>query len=149
MDEQTRKLMFSSNNPDYETPDDLAEEWIKKYEITHDVCADKNNTKCLSFWGIEDDCLSQEWSGRNWMNPPYNKPEKKCIEPWSKCEKKGCEKRGFHLAENLPGQYHFVKKAYEEALIYFRATTVVLLPACSLTRSTSPGLRSSQGRFRR
>jgi phage N-6-adenine-methyltransferase len=126
MDNQTRELMFSSTNPDYETPDDLFKKYQEEFGITHDVCAEHTTAKCESYWTKEDDCLTHEWSGVNWINPPYNKPEKACRAP---CKLKRCEKRGWqHNQEYVPGQIDFVRKAYEEACAG-RATTIALLPA--------------------
>jgi len=126
MDKQTQGVMFSSKNPDYETPDDLFLKYKKEYGITHDVCAEDHTAKCSSYWTKDDNCLTREWAGVNWMNPPYNKPEKVCKNP---CKKKTCEKRGWeHNLEYVPGQIDFVRKASEEANAG-RATTVCLLPA--------------------
>lgn len=128
MDNQTRELMFSSVNPDYETPDDLYTLYELEFNITHDVAADHGTAKCKSYWTKEDNCLTREWSGVNWMNPPYNKPEKSCVTPHKNCKKKKCPKRGWHATEYIPGQIDFVRKACEEAMAG-RATTVCLLPA--------------------
>jgi len=50
--------------------------------ITVDVCADEKNTKCCSWFGIDDDGLIQPWAerpygNRAWCNPPFED-----IEPW-------------------------------------------------------------------
>lgn len=42
------------------------------WEPELDVCAEPHTAKCERFYTIEDDCLTSEWSARNWMNPPYN-----------------------------------------------------------------------------
>ena len=104
----------------------MVQEWVKRYKITRDVAASEVSAKCDDYWTEDDDCLKLEWSGRNWMNPPYNKPEKACAK---NCKKKKCPKRGFHLKNGLPGQFNFVKKAHDEALVHNRATTVCLLPS--------------------
>jgi len=118
--------MFSSQNPDYETPDDLYEKYRKKYGIEIDVCADKDNTKCENFISPEMDMFETVWHVIGWMNPPYNKPEKACKK---KCKKEKCANRGWHRKVNLPGQIDFVKRVVEMGTI-----TVCLLPARTDTK---------------
>lgn len=125
MDDKTRELMFSSENPNFETPEDLFERYRKKYNITIDVCATKNNAKCDKFISPEQDIFKTTWHETGWMNPPYNKPESPCKRS---CKKKKCKKRGFHANEAIPGQIDFVKRAYDMAQMGY-ATTVCLLPA--------------------
>lgn len=38
-----------------------------------DVCATPTNAKCARYFTQDDDGLSQTWSGRCWMNPPYGR----------------------------------------------------------------------------
>jgi site-specific DNA-methyltransferase (adenine-specific) len=49
------------------------------------------------------------------MNPPYSDAEHPCKADRSKCKKKRCQKRGYHIDQYVPGCYDFVKKAAEEA----------------------------------
>ncbi len=49
--------------------------------------------------------LSWEWHGRTVLNPPFGSPENFC-QP--NCSKKGCIKRGWHTATDLPGMNHWV-----------------------------------------
>lgn len=62
---------FKSTNQSWETPDDLFKKIDSKFNFTRDVCASEANTKCKLFWSEFDSCLDKEWSGINWMNPPY------------------------------------------------------------------------------
>ena len=62
---------FASNNQDWETPDDLFEKINKEFNFMRDVCASPENAKCINFWTEEDSCLTKQWDGINWMNPPY------------------------------------------------------------------------------
>lgn len=41
-------------------------------KFTLDVAAAPHNAKCERFYTIEDDGLTQPWSGRVWCNPPYS-----------------------------------------------------------------------------
>lgn len=56
-----------------------------------------------------DDGLSQPWEGRVWLNPPYGDPENVCT---SKCKKKVCTKRGYHLTEAFPGTIAWLGKMH-------------------------------------
>ena len=62
---------FKSTNQSGETPDDLWRRIDSEYHFDRDVCASAENTKCPLFWTETDSCLDKEWSGVNWMNPPF------------------------------------------------------------------------------
>ena len=129
MDNRTRNLMFSSEGTEYGTPKELFDYYDSLYHFTLDVCATDMNTKVPgNYFTKEQNCLIQDW-GQNvcWMNPPYNKPENPCPDDESKCKKKGCKKRGYHIHEYYPGQVDFVRKAAESA--QNGATVVCLIPA--------------------
>ena len=81
------KGVMSSNSNEWETPDDLFKHYDKLFNFKLDVCASDKNYKCLNYYDKEKDGLKQDWTERNWMNPPYGS----CI-------------------------YNWVKKAYEESL---------------------------------
>lgn len=128
MNEQTTKLMFSSEFPDWETPDDLYNELNDEFHFALDVCATAENTKCEFYISPEQNALTMSWKGEGYayMNPPYNKPILPCVQ---NCKRKMCEKRGFHDYETYtPGQIDFVRKASWEAALGHRST-VCLLPA--------------------
>lgn len=92
--------MFTSKSEMWETPQMFFNELNKKYHFTTDVCAIAENAKCKHFYSPEDNGLIQEWSGTCYMNPPYGKQIK-----------------------------HWVRKAYEEAILNKRCIVVALLPA--------------------
>jgi hypothetical protein len=46
------------------------------FRFTRDVCASKDNYKCLDYWTEEENCLDKVWDGVNWMNPPYKNMKK-------------------------------------------------------------------------
>ena len=58
---------------DWETPQDFFDALDAEFHFTLDVCASHQNAKCARYFTIEDDGLSQEWSGVCWMNPPYGR----------------------------------------------------------------------------
>jgi len=70
------KNRFKSNNQDWETPDDIFIPLNKEFRFTLDVSATIKNTKCSSFFTIEQNGLLQKWKGVCWMNPPYNETGK-------------------------------------------------------------------------
>jgi phage N-6-adenine-methyltransferase len=44
----------------------------ERFHFTLDVAATPANAKCSRFYTLEDDGLSQPWTGRVWCNPPYS-----------------------------------------------------------------------------
>ncbi|MCL6598975.1 MAG: phage N-6-adenine-methyltransferase [Alicyclobacillus macrosporangiidus] len=100
------QALLSSNRDDWETPWDLFNELDARYHFTLDVCAIWWNAKLDEYFDEHQDGLSQAWSGRCWMNPPYGRE----IGKW-------------------------VKKAHDEALVLHNCELVVcLLPARTDTK---------------
>lgn len=64
---------YSSQTPEWATPQWLFDRLNAEFAFTLDVCATAENAKCPKFFTKEDDGLKQEWSGRCWMNPPYGR----------------------------------------------------------------------------
>ncbi len=63
---------------DYYTPKDVFDRLAIEFDI--DVCAPPGGIPWIPakrFFTQEDDGLSQPWTGRVWMNPPYSNPT-----PW-------------------------------------------------------------------
>jgi phage N-6-adenine-methyltransferase len=62
----------------YETPDDLYYDLCNKFKIfpTLDVCATKENSKCINCITEEEDSLLFQWNETFFMNPPYSKVAK-------------------------------------------------------------------------
>ena len=75
-----REVMFSSKTDLWETPQALFDKYNDIYHFETDVCAIPENAKCERFFSLEDDGLSQEWSGVCWCNPPYGKNIGKWVE---------------------------------------------------------------------
>jgi len=117
------KGLFTSNTPEWETPQYFFDELDKEFNFQLDVCATKENAKCKMFFTEKDDGLEQDWNKIkfeeltknldapyiqqpsndylpfSWMNPPYGREIK-----------------------------HWVKKASEEGRV------VALLPSRTDTR---------------
>ena len=65
---------FSSETDQWATPKDFFDKCDKEYgPFTLDVCADKDNAKCQRFFSKAQNGLSQNWTGKCWMNPPYGR----------------------------------------------------------------------------
>lgn len=67
------KVLYSSENEVWETPQDLFNKLNDEFHFDIDVCATPENAKCSKFFSPLDDGLSQDWQGVCWMNPPYGK----------------------------------------------------------------------------
>lgn len=107
----TQALMFSSGKDDWGTPPELFAALNAEFGFTLDVAANAENHLCDVWFGpgspYETDALVKSWMDEiAWCNPPYS--------------------RGL--------QHQFVEKAAMEAA-WFGATTVMLLPARTDTRS--------------
>jgi site-specific DNA-methyltransferase (adenine-specific) len=65
---------FSSATPEWETPQALFDELSHIFGgFTLDPCATTQNAKCTRFFTREDDGLSQPWTGKVFVNPPYGR----------------------------------------------------------------------------
>ncbi|MEN6387223.1 MAG: DNA N-6-adenine-methyltransferase [Phycisphaerales bacterium] len=119
-------VLFSSERQDWETPQEFYEKLNQEFNFDIDVCATAENAKCKNYFSPEQDGLTQvwEWEGTCWMNPPYGNAEYPCK---PNCKKMICKKRGYHIAEYVPGISDWIRKAYESSL--YGATVVCLVPA--------------------
>ena len=64
---------FSSQTPEWSTPDDLFGELNEIFHFDLDACASRANAKCQRFFTKEQDALTRRWRGTVWMNPPYGR----------------------------------------------------------------------------
>ena len=93
------KVLFSSKNEVWATPQDLFDNLNKEFDFELDPCALPDNAKCERYYTPDDDGLLQSWQGaRVFCNPPYGRK----ISNW-------------------------VRKCYEESLR--GALVVLLIPA--------------------
>lgn len=65
--------MVSSATDLWSTPQWLFDRLNDIYHFDLDVCATPENAKCERYFTIEDDGLSQQWTGVCWCNPPYGR----------------------------------------------------------------------------
>jgi phage N-6-adenine-methyltransferase len=72
--QRRRRVYFSSRSHTWETPPELFHKWAKAFGgFDRDPCATPETATCPRFVTPADDGLSQEWTGRVIMNPPYGR----------------------------------------------------------------------------
>lgn len=101
-----KKLMFSSNSQDWETPQFIFDRLDEEFDFQLDAAASPLNHKVKSYLTKEQNALLIPWYGRVFVNPPYGR--------------------------YITGK--FVKKAYEETLAGNAELVVLLLPARTDTK---------------
>jgi site-specific DNA-methyltransferase (adenine-specific) len=118
------KVLFSSANDNWATPQSVFEPLNAEFAFTLDPCCHVHTAKCAKYFTAKDDGLRMSWHGEKvFMNPPYGKS----ISLW-------------------------MKKAYEEAQA--GATVVCLVPARTDTKwwheysMKSNEIRFCKGRIR-
>lgn len=75
-----QKSLFFDSNIVWSTPQWLFDALNREFHFTLDVCANSENAKCESFFSPGVDGLAMPWTGRCWMNPPYNREMKLWVE---------------------------------------------------------------------
>lgn len=104
MEKKDLNVIFSHKSDEWSTPQWLFKFLDKKYNFTLDAAANHYNHKCLKYYTIDNNGLSNDWKGETvFINPPYSKI------------------------------YEWVKKAAAEALNN-ETVTVMLLPARTDTK---------------
>ena len=100
MDDLNTKVLYSSKEEKWATPQDFFDKLNDEFHFTLDAAASPDNAKCPVYFTEEQDGLAQSWEGHTvWCNPPF-------------CRKTGA----------------WVKKAYEEHQ-RTGCTVVMLLPS--------------------
>lgn len=69
----SRDIVFSSLTVEWGTPQGVFDVLDREFNFNLDPCATKQNAKCKKYFTLEDDGLSQTWSGSVFMNPPYGR----------------------------------------------------------------------------
>src|SRR5947209_3522607 len=65
--------MFTSDTPEWETPQSFFDDLNSEFGFTVDVCATPDKAKVAKFFDPQADGLSKKWDGVCWMNPPYGR----------------------------------------------------------------------------
>lgn len=68
-----KKLMFSSESTEWETPPEVFNPLNKIFKFNLDVCATARNTKCRRYFNKRENGLQRGWTGNCFMNPPYGR----------------------------------------------------------------------------
>jgi site-specific DNA-methyltransferase (adenine-specific) len=105
MNKKTQKVMFSSKNTDWATPQNFYKQLKIRFNFDLDPCATPQTAKCKKYFTEAEDGLSQDWGGHTvFMNPPYGREIK-----------------------------HWIKKAYDESRKP-NTTVVCLIPSRTDTK---------------
>lgn len=68
------KVMFSSKEEKWATPQDLFDELNEEFGFTLDAAASDDNAKCERYYTKETNGLAQSWRGETvFFNPPYGR----------------------------------------------------------------------------
>jgi site-specific DNA-methyltransferase (adenine-specific) len=66
--------MYSSDTPEWETPQAVFDALDAEFGFELDPCATPENAKCARYYTREQDGLAQDWApARVFMNPPYGR----------------------------------------------------------------------------
>ena len=127
----SQKALESSGDNEWETPPEVFDHWNSRFNFDMDVAASDKIHKVGRYLTKATSCLilDNKWGERNWMNPPYCKPEMPCKIP---CTKKTCVKRGHCVDSYQPGLRDFVGEAAAQAKL-FGKLVVALIPVATAT----------------
>ncbi len=64
---------LSAEKDEWATPQSLYDALDAEFHFTLDVCATAENAKVERFFTLDDDALTEAWTGACWMNPPYSR----------------------------------------------------------------------------
>lgn len=70
------KVIFSSKNNNWETPQGLFNKLNGEFNFVWDLAANKSNAKCEHYFSLLDNALDHDWSnlkGNLFLNPPYGR----------------------------------------------------------------------------
>lgn len=78
------KAALTSNNEEWETPQDLFDKLDAIYHFTLDPCSTDENAKCAKHYTRENNGLLQSWEGETvFCNPPYGRQISQWVEKCS------------------------------------------------------------------
>lgn len=81
------KGLFTSNTPEWATPQDFFNKLNEEFHFTLDPCSNDSNHKCDKYFTEEQDGLIQSWDNEIvFCNPPYGKVLKDWVRKASEAE---------------------------------------------------------------
>ena len=81
---KNRYGMFKrGSSSERETPKWFFDHYDREFRLGLDVCATKNNKKCVRFFTKAENGLRRNWFGNIWLNPPYSELERWCEKAWA------------------------------------------------------------------
>ena len=73
MRSKAERVLVSSSNDEWSTPQSIFDELDSEFHFTLDPCATDQNHKCMLYYTQNEDGLLQDWGGqRVFCNPPYS-----------------------------------------------------------------------------
>lgn len=66
------QALLSFNSDEWETPQEFYNKLDQEFHFDLDPCSSHENHKTERYFTQEEDGLTQEWSGRVFVNPPYS-----------------------------------------------------------------------------
>lgn len=67
------KVLFSSENEVWATPQDFFDKLNQEFDFNLDPCALPENAKCSKFFTPAENGLIQDWGAKVFCNPPYGR----------------------------------------------------------------------------
>lgn len=81
------KGMYTSSSEEWGTPQELFDRLNKEFNFTFDICASKENAKCLKYYTKEEDALKKEWGGRHMDESSIRKTNRNLGKKGKRCGK--------------------------------------------------------------
>ncbi|MCG9697456.1 hypothetical protein [Shewanella sp. Isolate11] len=102
-----------------------------KIDLDPASCETANQTvKAETIYDKNLNGLTMPWYGRVWMNHPFHRGEAPCPSDHSKCKKKACKQRGYHITTPIPGNADWINKLLQEYMAG-RVTEAVCITFCN------------------
>ena len=92
MDDLNTKVLYSSKEEKWATPQDFFDKLNDEFHFTLDAAASPDNAKCANYFTEEQDGLAQSWEGHTvWCNPPYCRKTGLWVKKaWEEHQRTGC-----------------------------------------------------------
>lgn len=92
MDNLNTKVLFSSKEEKWATPQDFFDKLNDEFHFTLDAAASPDNAKCPVYFTEEQNGLAQSWEGHTvWCNPPYCRKTGAWVKKaWEEHQRTGC-----------------------------------------------------------